>query len=392
MCARMNITVAGLGYVGLSNAVLLSQTHTVVAYDIDSSKVECIEKKVSPFNDSLITEYLSDRELDIIVTTDFQKALSKAEIFIIATPTDFIEKNNSYDTSSIESIIEKIISTDKRPLIVIKSTVPIGYTEELRKKFKYERIVFSPEFLREGLALHDCLFPSRIIVSNEDCDSKKISEIFKKLSLNESVKTLHPSSSEAESIKLFSNAYLAMRVAFFNELDTFSQVNTLNPRSIIEGVCLDPRIGDFYNNPSFGYGGYCLPKDSKQLISSYKDIPNNLISSIVKSNTTRIEFIANSIASLYPETIGIYRLIMKQGSDNYRSSSIIKVVEKLREYNLHILIYEPNLNEETFMGISVINDLSFFKEKSSLIISNRANNDLLDVQNKLFTRDIFGID
>jgi len=388
----MNITVAGLGYVGLSNAVLLSQTHSVIAYDIDPFKIECIEKKVSPFNDSLITEYLKDRELNIIATTDFEEAIDQADIFIIATPTDFIETNNSYDTSSIESIIKKIISTNKRPLIVIKSTVPIAFTEGLRKKFKYERLVFSPEFLREGRALEDCLYPSRIIFSNEDPLSQDIANIYKDLSLNNTVNIISPNSTEAEAIKLFSNSYLAMRVAFFNELDTFCESMQIDSRSVINGLGFDPRIGNFYNNPSFGFGGYCLPKDSRQLVENFSGIPNRIIKSIVESNEARMDYIASKITNSGKKVIGIHRLAMKKGSDNFRSSSIIGIIDRLRKTGMEILIYEPILKSSTFLGLNVEKNISSFKEKSEIIVSNRMSTDLLDVRTKVYTRDIFGLD
>jgi len=388
----MNITVAGLGYVGLSNAVLLSQTHSVIAYDIDPFKIECIEKKVSPFNDSLITEYLKDRELNIIATTDFEEAIDQADIFIIATPTDFIEITNSYDTSSIESIIKKIISTNKRPLIVIKSTVPIAFTEGLRKKFKYERLVFSPEFLREGRALEDCLYPSRIIFSNEDPLSQDIANIYKDLSLNNTVNIISPNSTEAEAIKLFSNSYLAMRVAFFNELDTFCESMQIDPRSVINGLGFDPRIGNFYNNPSFGFGGYCLPKDSRQLVENFSGIPNRIIKSIVESNEARMDYIASKITNSGKKVIGIHRLAMKKGSDNFRSSSIIGIIDRLRKTGMEILIYEPILKSSTFLGLNVEKNISSFKEKSEIIVSNRMSTDLLDVRTKVYTRDIFGLD
>jgi len=388
----MNITVAGLGYVGLSNAVLLSQTHSVIAYDIDPFKIECIEKKVSPFNDSLITEYLKDRELNIIATTDFEEAIDQADIFIIATPTDFIEITNSYDTSSIESIIKKIISTNKRPLIVIKSTVPIAFTEGLRKKFKYERLVFSPEFLREGRALEDCLYPSRIIFSNEDPLSQDIANIYKDLSLNNTVNIISPNSTEAEAIKLFSNSYLAMRVAFFNELDTFCESMQIDSRSVINGLGFDPRIGNFYNNPSFGFGGYCLPKDSRQLVENFSGIPNRIIKSIVESNDARMDYIASKITNSGKKVIGIHRLAMKKGSDNFRSSSIIGIIDRLRKTGMEILIYEPILKSSTFLGLNVEKNISSFKEKSEIIVSNRMSTDLLDVRTKVYTRDIFGLD
>jgi UDPglucose 6-dehydrogenase len=388
----MNITVAGLGYVGLSNAVLLSQTHSVIAYDIDPFKIECIEKKVSPFNDSLITEYLKDRELNIIATTDFEEAIDQADIFIIATPTDFIEITNSYDTSSIESIIKKIISTNKRPLIVIKSTVPIAFTEGLRKKFKYERLVFSPEFLREGRALEDCLYPSRIIFSNEDPLSQDIANIYKDLSLNNTVNIISPNSTEAEAIKLFSNSYLAMRVAFFNELDTFCESMQIDSRSVINGLGFDPRIGNFYNNPSFGFGGYCLPKDSRQLVENFSGIPNRIIKSIVESNEARMDYIASKITNSGKKVIGIHRLAMKKGSDNFRSSSIIGIIDRLRKTGMEILIYEPILKSSTFLGLNVEKNISSFKEKSEIIVSNRMSTDLLDVRTKVYTRDIFGLD
>jgi UDPglucose 6-dehydrogenase len=385
------ITVVGSGYVGMSLAVLLSQHHQVCIYDIDEERVKKINNGISTISDKDIDHFLKSNNLKLSATLDAKIAFEGADFVIIATPTNYNEETKEFDTSSIESSVKKVLGNkNKKPLIIIKSTVPIGYTLKLRDLFNYKNIVFSPEFLREGSALNDNLFPSRIIFGDKSQEILEFSEILKKSSKQENTKILFMESTEAECVKLFSNTYLAMRVAFFNELDSFSMKHELNSEDIIKGVSCDSRIGDQYNNPSFGYGGYCFPKDTKQLLANFKDVPQNLIKSIVDSNETRKHFIAEEIAKKDIKTVGIFRLIMKDGSDNFRFAAVMDIINMLNEKGLEILIYEPLHKNQTFHSYKVIPDLKDFKELSNIIIANRFSEKLNDVSSKIFTRDIFG--
>lgn len=384
----MNITVIGMGYVGLANALLLSQHENVVAYDILGDKINLLKKNISPIEDDKIKEFLNYNSLNIRFSNNLESSLEDAEYIIIATPTDYDENNNYFDTSTVEEVIEKCIKMNDNATIIIKSTVPVEYTKKIKEKYNKKNIIFSPEFLREGNALYDNLYPTRIIVGEKSDKGKEIAELFRKGALNNNVKILLTNSTEAEAIKLFSNTYLAMRISFFNELDMYAEINDLNSKEIIEGVSLDSRIGGHYNNPSFGYGGYCLPKDTKQLKANYKNIPNNIISAIVDSNNTRKKFITNQIMSKNPKTVGIYRLTMKTNSDNFRYSSIQDIMHNLNE-KTEIIIYEPAYKEDTFENIKVEHDLKKFKSTSDIILSNRYEKDLEDVFNKVYTRDIF---
>ena len=386
----MKIAVIGLGYVGLSIAVLLSSKYKVYAHDISKKKILELNNGIVPFQDPDIPEYLQNNKKNIIFTTDKSIFLDTCDIVIIATPTNFDEDANYFDTSSVEECISEIVNSNANCTIVIKSTVSFNFTKKINKKYNFNRVIFSPEFLREGSALRDNLYPSRIIVGDKSERGIHFAKILKELSLKKDVEMVLTNSSEAESIKLFSNTYLAMRVSFFNELDTFCLLNDLDIRSVIEGVSSDSRIGNYYNNPSFGYGGYCLPKDTKQLLANYKEIPQEMIKAIVKSNETRINFLANEIVGRAKSVVGVYRLSMKTGSDNYRSSSIIKVVEKISEVSpLKIIIYEPSINSSFNFNYEVIENLNEFKKKSDLIITNRLDQELLDVKEKVFTRDVF---
>ena len=394
----MKIAIAGTGYVGLSLATLLSEKHKVVALDIVPEKVDMINNRISPIQDKYIEEFMlqskkGEREMNLKATLDYKEAFMGAKFVIISTPTNYDDERNFFDTSSVEDIIQKVIDMNDNDItIVIKSTIPVGFTEKMRKKYNINNIFFSPEFLREGNALYDNLHPSRIIVGDTTEKAKVFANLLKDASEDEDTEVLLMQNTEAEAVKLFANTFLALRVAYFNELDTYARVKNLNTKNIIRGVCLDPRIGTHYNNPSFGYGGYCLPKDTKQLLANYHDIPQNLIESIVKSNKTRKQFIAKEIIRLNPEVIGVYRLTMKHGSDNFRSSAIQDIINIFKEYNKTVVIYEPTLNEQEFNGCRVMNDLNEFKNMSSVIIANRFNSELSDVSNKVYTRDLFMCD
>lgn len=386
----MKIAVAGTGYVGLSLATLLSQNNEVVALDIIPDKVEKINNKISPIKDEYIEKFFKEKKLNLRATLDYNEAFMGADFVIISTPTNYDEEKNYFDTSSVEDIIEKVISmNDKNITMVIKSTIPVGYTENIKEEYNIDNIFFSPEFLREGKALYDNLYPSRIIVGSKSKKAKEFAKLLKDSAEKENINTLFMNSTEAEAVKLFSNTYLALRVAYFNELDTYADVKGLNTKDIINGVCLDPRIGDNYNNPSFGYGGYCLPKDTKQLLANYRDVPQNLIEAIVNSNKTRKEFIAEDVLKMKPKCVGIYRLTMKAGSDNFRSSAIIDIIKLLKANNQEIIIYEPTLKDEEFNGCKIINNLDEFKKQSSIIMANRITDEIRDSIDKIYTRDLF---
>lgn len=389
----MKIAVAGTGYVGLSLATLLSQKNEVIALDVIPEKVEKINNRISPIQDEYIEKYFKEKKLNLKATLDYKEAFEGAEFVIISTPTNYDEEKNFFDTSSVEDIIEKVLSmNDKNITMVVKSTIPVGYIEKIREEYVTDRIFFSPEFLRGGKALYDNLYPSRIIVGDKGEKGKEFASLLKEASLKPDVETLFMNSTEAEAVKLFANTYLALRVAYFNELDTYAEIKGLNTKDIIEGVGLDPRIGTHYNNPSFGYGGYCLPKDTKQLLANYKDIPQNLIEAIVNSNKTRKEFITDEILQMKPEIVGIYRLTMKSGSDNFRSSAIQDIIKSLKAENQKVIIYEPTLNKDEFNGCKVVDNLEEFKNISSVIMANRLEEKLIDVKEKVYTRDLFARD
>ena len=386
----MKIGIAGTGYVGLSLATLLSVDNEVVALDILPEKVRMINERISPIQDEYIEKYFAEKELNLKATLDYKEAFTEAKFVIISTPTNYDEEKNFFDTSSVEEIIEKVLSLDDPNItMVVKSTIPVGFIERMREKYGIKNIFFSPEFLREGRALEDNLYPSRIIVGDRTTAAREFAALLEKAALSHNMPTLFMESTEAEAVKLFANTFLALRVAYFNELDTYALTKGLNAKHIIEGVCTDPRIGEHYNNPSFGYGGYCLPKDTKQLLANYKNVPQNLIEAIVKSNQTRKEFIAKEVLRRKPQVVGVYRLTMKSGSDNFRSSAIQDIIREVMSYGKDVVIYEPALDAPDFNGCPVINDIDQFKQTSSIILANRVEEELADVAEKVYTRDLF---
>lgn len=391
----MRITVAGTGYVGMSLAVLLAQHNEVIAIDIVAEKIEMLNKKTLPIVDVNMQEFMEQNSLNLVATLDKQKAYNDADFIIVATPTDYDPETNSFNTEAVEMVVQEALAINSKATIIIKSTVPIGFTKKLSAKHNNNNIIFSPEFLREGMALHDNLYPSRIILGGKSDESKQFANLLTEGAIKKEIDVIYTGSDEAEAVKLFSNTYLAMRVSFFNELDTYAEVNNLDSKEIINAVCLDPRIGSYYNNPSFGYGGYCLPKDTKQLRANYKNVPNALIDAIVNANSIRKDFIADSIISKNPQVVGVHRLIMKSGSDNFRSSAIQGIIKRIQANDIEVVVYEPGLTkvkEVNFYNFKIIDSLAKFKKISSIIIANRMEDELEDVKTKVYTRDLFNSD